>query len=583
MKRVDTMKFLPPCGTSCIARAVAATLLVSGAAVHSADDSQTVLKLDEVQLVVTSTSATTAESDSAEKASPATPAAAESDAAPASSEAAVVEAPVASSLQDRLRAAVADQRAGLPVEELSIETVRRVALENNLGLRASFIEPSIANEQLNIERSRFESLFSGNFFATSRETSLDSSSPVPNASAPVASIDGYTANLQLNVPLRTGGEVEIALPTVFNDPDVDGVDNFQDTSVSFSYTQPLLRNAGRRIAETPIEIARLQTDQEVARARLTAIQTLASAEAAYWDFYAASAALDVRYQQYQRALELERKARRLAQVDVVSDIEVTRSESGVARSVEGIIIAETERRTTQRSLKRIMNDSNLPVGDSKNLLAVTEPSPIFETADRGPILASAKENRQELVDLQLQLSVSELSELFNKNQLKPVLDFEANTTFADSGDSLGDSIGSEFTSWQIGANISIPLGNRAAKARYRQSRLQSQLSAAQLATQTQIIEQEVLDELDRLEQSWQRIIAAQSEVQLAARTYEAEERQFLAGVRTSTDVLESLDFLAEAQLREVQSLSFHERQKVALALATGTLLGKGQVSIEKFR
>jgi len=520
MKRVDTMKFLPPCGTSCIARAVAATLLVSGAAVHSADDSQTVLKLDEVQLVVTSTSATTAESDSAEKASPATPAAAESDAAPASSEAAVVEAPVASSLQDRLRAAVADQRAGLPVEELSIETVRRVALENNLGLRASFIEPSIANEQLNIERSRFESLFSGNFFATSRETSLDSSSPVPNASAPVASIDGYTANLQLNVPLRTGGEVEIALPTVFNDPDVDGVDNFQDTSVSFSYTQPLLRNAGRRIAETPIEIARLQTDQEVARARLTAIQTLASAEAAYWDFYAASAALDVRYQQYQRALELERKARRLAQVDV---------------------------------------------------------------ADRGPILASAKENRQELVDLQLQLSVSELSELFNKNQLKPVLDFEANTTFADSGDSLGDSIGSEFTSWQIGANISIPLGNRAAKARYRQSRLQSQLSAAQLATQTQIIEQEVLDELDRLEQSWQRIIAAQSEVQLAARTYEAEERQFLAGVRTSTDVLESLDFLAEAQLREVQSLSFHERQKVALALATGTLLGKGQVSIEKFR
>lgn len=64
---------------------------------------------------------------------------------------------------------------------------------------------------------------------------------------------------------------------------------------------------------------------------------------------------------------------------------------------------------------------------------------------------------------------------------------------------------------------------------------------------------------------------------MAGRTYEAEKRQFDVGSRTSVEVLEAADFLAEAQSREVRSLVAYEIAMIDIAQATGTLLGQGRV------
>ena len=466
----------------------------------------------------------------------------------------------------------ADQRAGEGVRNITLPDVRRVALENNLNLKAQFVRPSIANERVNEERSRFDMIFSAGLALNQRE-------PLADPGATSITLDGYEADAQLDIPLRSGGTVSIALPTTFTSPDIAGADDVQDTSLSFSYSQPLLRNAGRAIAETPIEIAKLQSSQEAARTKLTAIQTLAGAETAYWEYYSAAKILEVRYEQYERALELERKARRLAEARVVSEIEVIRATSGVARRIEGIILAETQRRIAQRNLKQQLNEDTLPLDGVINLVAETQPSPEFVKLDPGQIKAAAINNRLDLIDTQLQLSVEDLSLLFAKNQEKPLLDLNLNTTFANRGDSFGDSIGSDFTSWQIGARYSIPIGNRGAKARVRRSELQKAQAETNIRVQRRLIEQQVLDALDFLEQSWQRILAARQEVALSGETFNAEERQFLAGVRTSTDVLQAADFLAEAQIREVQALASYEQNKISAALATGTLLGKGQVRL----
>ncbi len=476
-------------------------------------------------------------------------------------------------LRKSLESFAADRRGALPSHDLSIEDVRRISLENNLQLRAQNLRPAIAQESFNQENARFEPIFQSAFTLSSTENAPD---PGSNA----VTLDGYSASIGVGIPLRTGGNVEISLPTTFTSPDIPNVGNIQDTSLQFSISHPLLRNAGRAIAETPIRLAGIRTEQEQARTKLAAIQTLAAAESAYWNFYAASAALDVRYDQYASALELERKARRLAEVDVISDIEVTRAESGVARRLEGVIVSESTRRTTQRALKQIMNDDGLPLFADKNLIALSDPQPVYEPVDRRLVADAAIAKRQELVDLQLQLTSEQVTELFARNQLKPVLDLNASTTLADRDDNFGDSIGAEFNSWQIGATFNLPLGNQAAKAQHRRSALQIELAETNIANQQRVVTQEVLDSLDLLERSWQQILAARNETVLAGKTYQAEERQFLAGIRTSTDVLEALDFLAEAQLREVQSLAFHERQKVAVAVAMGSLLERGQIKFQ---
>ncbi|MBT8486322.1 MAG: TolC family protein, partial [Phycisphaerae bacterium] len=93
----------------------------------------------------------------------------------------------------------------------------------------------------------------------------------------------------------------------------------------------------------------------------------------------------------------------------------------------------------------------------------------------------------------------------------------------------------------------------------------------------QAIRQEVFDAVDELSQNWQRIIAARQEAILAGRTYEAEQRQFDVGARTSTDVLDAASRLAEAQTREIVALTDYQITQVDIAFATGTLLGYGRV------
>ena len=461
-----------------------------------------------------------------------------------------------------------------PSFPLAIERVRSLALENNLELSVQLARPAIANDRITEEEGRFDTIFSAS-------AALLADEPFPDPGGPEFTTRGYEAALQLDVPLRTGGTVTLALPTTFVDPDIDGVDSIQDTTLSFSITHPLLRNAGRGVTETPLELARLRSVQESTRAKLGAIQTLAGgAESAYWDFYAAAEVLGVRYEQYERALELERQAIRLADAQVIPRIEVTRARSGVARKYDGIILAETDRRRTQRALKSILDEDELPLGGPTRIAPTTPPDPVFYRVDRDVASERALVNRLELIDLQLQLSSEELAVLFAQNQKLPVLDLEASSGFSDQGDSLGSSLGTDFTSWRLGARLQVPIGNRTAKARLRNANRQQGIAGTNVRIQGRLVRQQVLDALDRLEQSWQRIVAARQEAILAGATFEAEQRQFRAGVRTGTEVLEAADFLAEAQAREIQALTDYEQSKIAAALATGTLLGKGKVRLD---
>lgn len=91
------------------------------------------------------------------------------------------------------------------------------------------------------------------------------------------------------------------------------------------------------------------------------------------------------------------------------------------------------------------------------------------------------------------------------------------------------------------------------------------------------IRQEVLDSVDSVQSSWQRILAARQSAIAAGRTLDAERRQFDLGARTSTDVLDAATRLAEGQLAEIRALADYQIALVDLSFATGTLLGAARV------
>jgi outer membrane protein TolC len=174
-----------------------------------------------------------------------------------------------------------------------------------------------------------------------------------------------------------------------------------------------------------------------------------------------------------------------------------------------------------------------------------------------------------------------------KNNLLPTLDVDYTFSAVAGGASAADRalenlFDDTLADHSVRLSGTIPLGNRAAEARVRQARLARVRTEIGRDVLEQRIRQEVYDAVDGFEQNWRRILAAEQGVVRARRFYEVEQSQFQLGRRVSTDVLDAASSLAEAQLRKIGAFVEYEIAQVALARATGTLLGHGQIRLQPY-
>jgi len=461
--------------------------------------------------------------------------------------------------------------------EVTIADVRAKALANNLELKVVQIDPSIARARVSEEEAKFEAVFYTNY--TRNENNLLTDLAEGNA---IASDSG---DMGVRFPLATGGEMTVG--GLFNrtDPTVPGINNSDvwQGGMQFSISQPLLRNAGIETNTASIRIARLQSQIAEARTKLEAIRVLANADRAYWSLYAAWKELEVRQEQYKLAMAQLEQARNRVNAGDVAEIEVIRAESGVGRTVEAIIVADNQLRLRIRDLKRIMNDPALPIDSPTAVTPGTQPNPLGLKLDGETLSSRAVADRMEMLELELQLAADATTIDVRRNQALPlfVVDYQyqmlgRNTSFGSSFSDIGDE-----DQYVLRARAEIPIGNEAARSRISQAVLQRLQRLATRDQRALVIRQEVLNALDNLENAWRRILAARLEVVLAARTAQAEARQFEVGLRTSTDVLDANSRLADAQSREVAALAGWQIALVDLAFATGTLLGGSRIDWEQ--
>jgi outer membrane protein TolC len=468
--------------------------------------------------------------------------------------------------------------------ELGIADVRVAALANNLDLKVALVDPSLLQQDVAVAEAAFEPLLFGSF----RHDEVDRPSTIVDGPAIESRTESFDVGLE--IPLRTGGTVSASFPfSKSNDKtriessysDVQWLNPAYQSALKLSFSQPLLRSAGIRANTHAIRVAKYNRDIADARTKLEAIRILADADRAYWLLYAARGELRIRQEQHEKAQQqLEQAKLRVAAGDA-PEIEIMRAESGVARRLEAIIIAETEVRRAERALKRVMNRDGLSMSSPTSLLPVTEPNPIGLDLDAEVLAESAVANRMEMLEIELQLAIDASQVDFERNATLPLLTLDYTYTINALAGSYNDAFrgvgDGSFTDSSIGLTAQIPLGNQAARSRLRRAMFER---VQRLATRKQrrlAIRQEVFDALDQLQQSWQRILAARREVDLAERTFRAEKRQFDVGLRTSTEVLEADARLGDAQSRRIRALAAYEIAQIDIAYATGTLLGKDRV------
>ena len=461
---------------------------------------------------------------------------------------------------------------------LSLADVRSAVLANNLDLRTALVDPEIARANLSAEEAKFENVFFASYDRSNNSVFADLATGQP------AETEAFDAGLR--IPLATGGDINLSAPLSrtgdgfnFGTPGEDWL-----AALDFSMSQPLLRGAGVDANTHSIRVAGWQGQIVDARTKLESIRVLSNAEKAYWNVYSAYRELGVRRSQYEVAVRQLERAKRLVAAGDAPEIEVVRAESGIGRTLEQIIVADSNLRIRQRSLKRLMNREDLPVSQATPLKPASDPNPVSLTLEGNSLAEEAVANRMEMLELELQLAIDQSEIGFRRNAALPlfVLDYGYNlqgtgADFQDAYASLGNA-----DSFEVGLRAEIPLGNEAAESRVNAAILQRVQRLGTREARRQAIRTEVFDALDAITQSWQRILAARLESVLAARTLAAEERQFDVGERTSTDVLQASANLADAQSREVAALASYQIALVDLAFATGNSLGAARIRWEPF-
>jgi len=468
---------------------------------------------------------------------------------------------------------------GLERRDVSLEACRQSALERNLGLKVAMIDPTIAKERVTEEDSKFAAAFTTR--AGWRNLDDATASTLDSAQSESRSIvPGVT------IPTRTGGSVTVDLPVAKRETDnpFATLNPAYTSDLQFSLSQNLLRNGGREVNTAALRIAGYQEQAAESQTKLEVIRQLAAADRAYWRLSQVRAELDVRQQQYELAVaQLERAKRRVAG-GAAAEIEQTRAEAGIADRLEAIIVAQNALRLQQRELKRVMNMEGLDVDTRTMVVTTTPPAPVEYRFDPATLCQQAIANRMEMLELELRLAADAATIDVQRKRALPLFTMDYTYRVNGLGGSMQDSFHTlnrnRFTDWELGLNFEVPLDNEEARSRVRQAILTRVQRLASKEAREQAIRQEVLNAVDSLDGTWQRILAARQSVILNTRALQAEQRQFDVGRSTSTDVLDAATRLADAQSAEIRALTDHQVAQVDLAFATGTLMGASKVAWE---
>jgi outer membrane protein TolC len=187
----------------------------------------------------------------------------------------------------------------------------------------------------------------------------------------------------------------------------------------------------------------------------------------------------------------------------------------------------------------------------------------------------------EMLEVELQIAQDLSTVQYYENQALPLVSldytYRLNGLGATRNDAYDMMTNRDFTDSVAGLQVVVPLGNEAAKNRLLEAQYRKRQRLLTKENRRIQIEVEVLGAIEQLEANWQSILAARQNAILAGRVYEAEKRQFQAGLRTATDVLDAQAKFANAQSAEIKSLTEYQIAQIDLAYATGTLLGAAKV------
>lgn len=466
--------------------------------------------------------------------------------------------------------------------KISLREAVTLALARNFDILIEAHNPRIRGKEVIIQKSEFDPAFVSS--ANSKKSKLDSI--ISSSSTREQQVTSeQTVSAGVEKKFITGADVELAFEAIREDSNSTSrrINPNFESALTFTLTQPLLKNFGIDVNKAGIRIASFTLDQSLLTYRDRVITVIDSVEQAYWDLVFANANLQFRRKSLELAKDLLRRNRIQVEVGTLAPIEILEAEATVARREEDVIVAERQLQDREDALKKILNVSD---NISSWALRVTP----VDKADYKPVkineMAStmkALERRADLESARLEIEKSKIRLKRDRQNLMPELDLSASAANQGIRNNLSNSTSRQFSNKGYalsgGLGFRIPIGNREAKSDLDKSRLELQRANAAY----QQLEQSIIEEIRRgvrlVRSNTKRIAASRLARRLAEERLDAQEKKFRVGLSTSRDVLEDQESVSNALTNEVQALVDYNKSVAQLSRSTYTTLQRFKIKL----
>lgn len=360
--------------------------------------------------------------------------------------------------------------------------------------------------------------------------------------------------------------------------------NQGNTRMSLSYTQPMLRGAGRTYNRSQIVIAQIGTDAANQRYMERLQVHLLDVTDAYWNLYRTRALLMQRRKLYESAQIIVEQMKRRTTIDSTSD-QLIRAEAAATKRLTDLIRSETDVIDAQDRLRNLVNSPSLETDWRMEFLPQDAPTNVLVPVDLQQSLAIALDYRPDILASLQDIKAASVEKFVAESDLLPQLDvvLESYVSGLRGSFDVGSSFRDQFTqgepSYTIGLNYEMPLGNRAALARDRRASLE----IARLQAQFQVVVERVTLEVRtavRNTETLGREMRARYEALEKAKDeviYIENRMRLLPSMnKTASLYLENLltsqERLASAEAEYLESQISYSLALLKLKQVTGTLL-----------
>jgi outer membrane protein TolC len=468
--------------------------------------------------------------------------------------------------------------AGEAARQLTLKEAIKLAVENNLDVRAELYNPASAVADINKYRGIYNPLFSleNNY----KDAKTLSPNRVVTGGASVSREKSITYDAGISQLVPIGGTLDLAFNNswVENNFTAGNINKYYQSDVTLSLVQPLLKNFGRESTELNIDVARFNREGALEQFRTRLMDIISQVQTQYHQLYSARENLEVKRTSLNLAETILTNTKAQVKAGVLPAMEILNAEFGVATRKKELIDAE---RALSDQLDRLR--LLLQIHDEAEIIPVDTPFREDYQVDESSSIKRALESRPDLKQQRSSLKSSELQARVARNQTLPQLDFNASAAFTGLAESYNhdlERVGSgDYPIWFAGLKLTYPIGNDSAENDYIKSKLKVGQTRTQISSLEETISTDVKSAIRAVRSGFLQLDVTARGRAYAEEVMDAYIKKQKVGLATTKDLLDVLNNLVTAKGNEIQAVVDYNNAIVALWKSTGEVLEREGITL----